>query len=513
MVTYFPSSDEYVLTGIFGLCLFGLLMAHAGLTLRRGVKSKSSRVFFYAIVLMSFLEMPRYLELALAGQYDSRVCYCFHILSGTVFFAAFSIVAHQWSGLLSLASYFRAVYGRRALLIANGLFAVFDVFSISMCLASPSLQFYFMTEAFSVIILLEALRNVVYSGFLAYFGVSLVCRFSHYASLATSSDLPLPLVGPISSSSGSGSTSTSSSSSSSSSNSDGVFGRAVLRLTVVLVLVLLCFTLRAAMLIAKLALLQKEKGETGLSASLPTTSPQFPLFGFFFFTLTDFIPRCVPASAFIYLMGRGVKSGPGAGAGSGAGGGSKRVSLSGKVNAPLAARAAGTTGPSDDDDDDDYQFVRLAGDERELARQQQEQQGLQIPSQAGGNPNPRQSAAAGSSFGAGSYTGVFSGFGAGGLLSDDYGEYGLGDLDGDLDGDGEMDSNSDGSDGGGSGSDEGVRGGLRALGFGEGGRSRGRSALSTGDFDVDQELADNDLLITVAFASQTQGRAPAQGER
>ena len=504
MVTYFPSSDEYVLTGIFGLCLFGLLMAHAGLTLRRGVKSKSSRVFFYAIVLIAFLEMPRYLELALAGQYDSRVCYCFHILSGTVFFAAFSIVAHQWSGLLSLASYFRAVYGRRALLIANGLFAVIDVFSISMCLASPSLQFYFMTEAFSVIILLEALRNVVYSGFLAYFGVSLVCRFSHYASLATSSDLPLPLVGPISSSSGSGSASTSSSSSSSSSNSDGVFGRAVLRLTVVLVLVLLCFTLRAAMLIAKLALLQREKGEAGLSASLPTTSPQFPLFGFFFFTLTDFIPRCVPASAFIYLMGRGVKRGTGAG--SGAGGGPKRASLSGKVNASLAARAAGTTGPSDDDDD--YQFVRLAGDERELARQQQEQ-GLQIPSLAGGNPNPRQSAAAGSSFGAGSYTGVFSGFGAGGLLSDDYGEYGLGDGDGD----GEMDSNSDGSDGVGSGSDEGVRGGLRTLGFGEGGRSRGRSALSTGDFDVDQELADNDLLITVAFASQTQGRAPAQGER
>ena len=497
MVTYFPSSDEYVLTGIFGLCLFGLLMAHAGLTLRRGVKSKSTRVFFYAMVLMSFLELPRYMELALAGQYDSRVCYAFHILAGTIFFAAFSIVAHQWSGLLSLASYFRAVYGRRALLIANGLFAIIDVVSIIMCLSSRSLQLYFMTEAFSVVILLEALRNVVYSGFLAYFGVSLVCRFSHYASLAT--DLPVPLVGPISSSSGSGSSSSTSSSSSGSSNSDGVFGRAVLRLTVVLVLVLLCFTLRAAMLIAKLALLQREMGFSGLSASLPSTSASFPLFGFLFFTLTDFIPRCVPASAFIYLMGRGVKGG--------SGGGPKRVSrvsLSAKAATfPLAAGGAGSSGLPPSDDDDDFQFVRLAGDERELAQQAQ---GLQIASHAAGNPRQSAAGSAGSSFGAGSYTGVFSGFGARGLLSDDYGEYGLGD------GDSEMDSDSEGSDGVGSGSDEGGGGGergLRALGFGEGGRSRGGSALSTGDFEVDQELADNDLLITVAFASQTQGRAPA----
>jgi len=327
------------------------------------------------------------MELALAGQYASRVCYSFHILAGTCFFAAFSVVSHQWSGLLSLASYFRIVYGRNALIGSNIIFAIVDAISILMCLLSESLELYFLSDAFSVITLIEALRNCVYAGFLAYFGVSLVCRFSHYSSL---SDLPVPLIsGGVTS--GGASAGVDSGASASSQDGGKLFGRAVLRLTIVLVVALLCFALRAGMLIAKIALLHKEYVAQGGGAStqLPS-SPAFPLFGFFFFGLTDFIPRCIPTGAFMLLMARGSSKAPTSrnhqrvqqrqseaskvsffAAGSGAGAGTDRSRGSGSFSGrPSGSGGSLALGPftSYDSSYDDFHFVRLAGDEA-LSRQ------------------------------------------------------------------------------------------------------------------------------------------------
>lgn len=160
--TFYPTSSEYVLTGLFGLFLYGILLFCGCWAAYAGTRSKPARAFFYSIIGMCLLEVPRYLELAIEGEYDSRVCYAFHILAGILFFAAFSVVAYQWSGLLSLASYFRVVYGWHALVVANVTFGLVDVASVGMCLSSSSLAAYFFSTAYTVIMLVEALRNVVY---------------------------------------------------------------------------------------------------------------------------------------------------------------------------------------------------------------------------------------------------------------------------------------------------------------------------------------------------------------
>ena len=512
--TFYPTSAEFMLTGAFGLGLFACLLLHALWTLRRGVKSKGSRLFFWAIVLMTLLEFPRYMELALAGQYDSRVCYSFHILAGTCFFAAFSVVSHQWSGLLSLASYFRIVYGRNALIGSNVMFAIVDAISILMCLLSESLEVYFLSDAFSVITLIEALRNCVYAGFLAYFGISLVCRFSHYSSL---SDLPVPLIsGGITSGGASAGVDSGTSASSQSQDGGKLFGRAVLRLTVVLVVALLCFALRAGMLIAKIALLHKEYvaqgvvgsmdegggGGGGGGAQLPS-SPAFPLFGFFFFGLTDFIPRCIPTAAFMLLMARGSSKASsssssassrshqraqqrhseaskvsffaaGTGTGAGTDGSRGSGSFSGRPSGGSGGSLALGPFSSYDSSYDDFHFVRLAGDEA-LSRQYLTERGG-----GGGGRGGRLAQAQDGEDGAGVYVGEGE--------SDHASSYYLYDDDplSELGPDGVLDGSDSDSD-------------------------HAHDQSSEGEGDDAGDVIEEDMVIAMAFQAQSQGRGVGGG--
>jgi hypothetical protein len=66
-----------------------------------------------------------------------------------------------------------------------------------------------------------------------------------------------------------------------------------LRMTTVLVLSSACFLCRVCMLIAKMVEIHEDKS---------VTSAAFPLFGFLWFALSDFLPRVLPTMAFIFLM-------------------------------------------------------------------------------------------------------------------------------------------------------------------------------------------------------------------
>lgn len=268
---YMPTKQEYILTGIFGIGLYSVILYLSIASAWVGFKSKSTRRFFGSIGLMALLEIPRYFDLAIDASYTSRICYSFHIIAGIFFFLGFSIVCRQWSGLLQLGSYFRMVYGYHGLIISNVSFAVIDFVAIVFCLMSGSLDGFFFSVAFVVITLVEGIRNSIYSGFLTYYGLKLVKRFWHFSRLER--QVSRRYCCYIS--------------------DDQVFTRVVLRLTGVLFLTTLCFVFRMTMLVAKMAELHSPK---------ELTSPSFPLFGFWWFTFSDFIPRAVPSLAFIFLM-------------------------------------------------------------------------------------------------------------------------------------------------------------------------------------------------------------------
>jgi hypothetical protein len=271
-VEYYPTSSQFIVTGIVGLCLYVLILYLSTRSIIDGFKSKSTKRFFLSISLMSLLELPRFFALAITGQYTSKTCYCFHMMAGIFFFLGFSIVCRQWSGLLQLGTYFRMVYGYHGLIVFNVVFAVIDFIGMIFCARSISLEAFFDSLPFVVITLIEAIRNLIYSSFLSYYGLRLVRRFWHFSRLERQTNRNWSCC---------------------SFSHEHVFTKVVFRLTTVLLLTTMCFIFRLTMLSVKMAELHTEE---------VFTSPIFPIFGLLWFTFSDFIPRALPSLAFIFLM-------------------------------------------------------------------------------------------------------------------------------------------------------------------------------------------------------------------
>mmetsp|Transcript_16593 Transcript_16593/g.28088 ORF Transcript_16593/g.28088 Transcript_16593/m.28088 type:complete len:646 (-) Transcript_16593:1855-3792(-) len=310
---YHPLPGEFVATGLVGLILYTVVIYFAVESVKKGIKSKSTKRFFYCVICMALLELPRYFVMAVQRSYTSTVAYCFHLLAGIFFFVAFSIVCRQWSGLLQLGSYFRAVYGLRGLVASNISFAVVDVVAVVACASASSLYAFFNSTQFEVITFIEGVRNVVYSTFLAFYGVKLVRRFWHFSRIERQAATRKDILAYICYCTPTN-------------VQDAVFTTVVLRMTSVLVLSSICFILRVCMLIAKMVAVHNTSS---------ITSPEFTLFGFLWFCCSDFLPRTAPTLAFIFLMR------------------TKRPAKDMKQTA-LHKHAPG---------DDDFQFVQLSGND------------------------------------------------------------------------------------------------------------------------------------------------------
>eukprot|EP01038_Epipyxis_sp_PR26KG_P014907 gene14907-20051_t len=287
MKTYSPLPAEYFVTGLIGLSLYLSIIYLSVSSLWSGVKSKSTRNFFICVIGMALLELPRYLIMVIEQQYTSRIGYGFHIVSGVFFFAAFSIVCRQWSGLLQMGTYVSAVYGKRGLIISNVAFGIVDCSALIVCAMDHSLQSYFNSQGFEVLTFIEGIRNCVYSSFLSYYGIKLLKRFWHFSKIEQQSmkKANMPNITELfcwktqTRNSGVG--------------QEPVFTKVVIRLTAVLLLSTICFAVRVCMLIAKMAIIHSYSS---------ITTKNFTLFGVLWFTFSDFIPRATPTLAFIFLM-------------------------------------------------------------------------------------------------------------------------------------------------------------------------------------------------------------------
>lgn len=297
---YKPLPAEYRATGMLGVSVYALIIVCSVLSVRSsGIRSQSTRRFFLCVVIMACLELPRFIVMAVQGAYSSEVAYSFHIAAGVFFFAAFSIVCRQWSGLLQLGSYFRLVYGLYGLIVSNICFALVDAAAVIICCSSDSLGAFFQSPEFQALTFIEGVRNCVYSLFLSYYGVKLVRRFWQFSRIERQSPIlkdrscvsfACPLLWYDTDNT---TTVFARSSHRNSSNQEAVFTRVVVRMTSVLILSSLCFLCRISMLVAKMV---------AVHASQRVTTPSFSLFGVLWFCLSDFIPRAAPSLAFIFLM-------------------------------------------------------------------------------------------------------------------------------------------------------------------------------------------------------------------
>jgi hypothetical protein len=212
-------------------------------------------------------------------KYDWRSLYIIHIISGGLFFAAFSIVCIQWSSLLKFGSYVKILFSRNVIIIINFLFIILDLAAIVMCAMESSLVDFFESDFFYVYIFGDALKNISFSLLLAFYGIRLIMKFYRYSTIELNENEAAGVFN----------------------RNQSVFSTALSRLTVTVIIASFCFVTRLVMLILK---------SIALNSDDTITSEKFTLFGFYWFCFSDFIPRVLPSITFVLLMRskrRGIK--------------------------------------------------------------------------------------------------------------------------------------------------------------------------------------------------------------
>jgi hypothetical protein len=257
--------------------------------------------FYVAIAMCGIFELPRFYAIAVTGKYHCQACYSMHLLGGAFFFVAYSIVAYQWSGVLVFTTYAHNIFNIRGLLVLNVVFGIMDIISAAMCSEAASLHDYFASNFYLVQTLLEAIKNLLFSLTLFYFGVKLTNKFRNFsdvqkrdaqASLEQKiNGMPSDnigaglLAGNEMSSIGAPTRPTTATGIASGEAPGAFFGSALIRLSIVLGVLTACFIIRVCMLGLKIAAIKNHQ---------PYTNSTFGLYGFLWFLFTDFIPRALP---------------------------------------------------------------------------------------------------------------------------------------------------------------------------------------------------------------------------
>lgn len=251
----------------------------------------SSRVFYWLVLGMACAELLRFLEMLFTGEYCYKSVYCLHVVGGSLFFTAFSIVCYQWAKLLHVGIVTKIMFGRSGLLVANIIFICIDIVSIGICAVSSSLHEFFYSTYFIVLTVIEAVKNTTYAAALSYYGISLVWKLWNlsqterrnikigtavYRSIFYSSnhnsisEEDFDLKGEEMKNCEENGSRTKIASNIATHPTEANFLGVIIRITFVLLLTTICFALRVTMIAMKL---------TAMHTSLEITKPTFAMFG------------------------------------------------------------------------------------------------------------------------------------------------------------------------------------------------------------------------------------------
>lgn len=170
--SYQSGPEEYLYVGIMGLVLYLALGTVVTVSFMRGNKNEMTYYFFLCMTAMCALELPRFIAMMATREYSSKLAYISHLLASAAFFAGFSCVCYQWKGLLRLGTYSTLMYSARGIVISNAVFGCVEVVAMLFCALARSLNGYFNSYSFQIFTFVDAFKNVVFAGFLSYYGAS-----------------------------------------------------------------------------------------------------------------------------------------------------------------------------------------------------------------------------------------------------------------------------------------------------------------------------------------------------
>lgn len=169
-VEYESTPEEYLIVGSLGFILYVVLGVIVSVSFQRGNRNEMTYYFFLCMTVMCVLELPRFIAMLATREYTSKLGYICHLLASSAFFAGFSCVCYQWKGLLRLGTYSTLVYSARGIVLSNTIFGCVEIVAIMICAFSTSLNGYFNSYGFEIFTFVDAFKNVVFAGFLAYYG-------------------------------------------------------------------------------------------------------------------------------------------------------------------------------------------------------------------------------------------------------------------------------------------------------------------------------------------------------
>lgn len=261
---YKPLPEEFIAVGVFGIILFCIILAISSFCYFFRTRVFETRIFFAFLSLMSLLELPRYISIAIESAYDCVACYSIHIIADWVYFACLAIVTLSFARILELGAFAALLYSKNGIFIAILLQGIMNFAALIVCSMSTSVDGFFASKMYTTFTIFDILQNCTYTGLMSFYGVKLILRFRNLHQYASTS------------------------------NQRDAFAIVLHKVTFILLLVTFLSFLRLSVLIVKLTSLS----DNGVSV----TSPNFSLYGFLWFTLSDFLPRGISSLGLAIAM-------------------------------------------------------------------------------------------------------------------------------------------------------------------------------------------------------------------
>jgi hypothetical protein len=278
-----PDDEVSVEIGVTGLILFCILFSSAVVSLKCAKNKYSWRMFACSIVV-TLLEIPRYLALIVQRAYVNRGTYILHMWASVAFFAAFTCVIYIMHDAVDLSHAHspltvmitsptslldRMVIDKTSLIVVNFLFAALTFAACISCATYSNLENYFHHSiVYRLLTLADMIKNLIVAAAFLFYGCRLKKRINAFydtfginptaGGSVTELDLLMKL------------------------------RKVVQRLLIVMALCLTSFLLRTAMLTVKGVCIEEE------SCNLKF----LPNYGMLWWTLSDFIPRYVSPRLF-----------------------------------------------------------------------------------------------------------------------------------------------------------------------------------------------------------------------
>jgi hypothetical protein len=146
-------------------------------------------VYFYILMtLMGIVNLPLFLEMAIIGDKVCIECKAVAFFSDFFYFSCLSLVSYVFVDLFYIDPLVKFFYKESNLKLSVFLQFITSCISFVVSLTSVSIEVYFASDYFMVLVLITIIQGLIYECLLGYYGMSMLHRFRNLTIEGLSSE-------------------------------------------------------------------------------------------------------------------------------------------------------------------------------------------------------------------------------------------------------------------------------------------------------------------------------------